>query len=97
MPDPAGRDVELVDVFVGADEEDVLAVVVEPEALRAVPAIGKGGHAVPLTLTTAGLFGSLLTIVSVAVADPRSVGWNRIGTAMESPPSTVRGKLTTWV
>src|ERR1700722_859568 len=60
-----------------------------------LPAMGKGGHAVPLTLTTAGLFGSLLRIVSVAVADPRLVGWNRIGTAMESPPSTVRGKLTT--
>ena len=61
-----------------------------------MPATGKGGHAVPLTLTTAGLFGSLLTIVSVAVADPRVVGWNRIGTVMESPPSTVRGKLATW-
>jgi hypothetical protein len=46
-------------------------------------------------LTTAGPFGSLLTIVSVADADPRSVGWNRIGTATESPPSTVRGKLIT--
>src|ERR1700757_1078794 len=59
------------------------------------PATGGGGHAVPLTGTKAGLLGSLLEIVSVAVADPRLVGWNRIGTAMESPPSTVRGKPTT--
>ena len=29
-----GRDVELVDVFVGADEEDVLTVVAEREALE---------------------------------------------------------------
>src|ERR1700733_12170586 len=57
--------------------------------------MGKGGHAVPLTLTTAGLLGSLLKIVSVEAADPRLVGWNRIGAAMESPPSTGRGKLAT--
>src|SRR5271167_4476155 len=57
--------------------------------------MGKGGHAVPLTGTTAGLAGSLLEIVSAEAADPRLVGWNRIGTAMESPPPTVRGKVTT--
>src|ERR1700761_1595763 len=60
-----------------------------------LPAMGKGGHAVPLTGTTAGLLGSSLEIVSTAAADPRLVGWNRIGPAMESPPSTVRGKPTT--
>src|SRR5258705_4978923 len=73
-----------------------LSMMLSRKPSRGVPAIGKGGHPVPLTLTTTGPFGSLLTIVSVAAADPRWVGWNRIGTAMESPPSTVRGKLTTW-
>src|SRR4051794_22747495 len=73
-----------------------LPVLLSRKPSRAVPAIGRGGHAVPLTLTAAGPAGSLLTIVSVAFADPRAVGWNRIGTVMESPPSTVMGKLGTW-
>src|SRR5262245_27334162 len=54
-----------------------------------------GGGAVPETVTMRGLQGSLLITVRLAALAPKLVGWNRIGSATESPEPTRMGYETT--
>ncbi len=78
--------------IVSGSSRNVFTQTLPNDPSSGIASASRGGGQLPVSRMVRGLLGSLLTIVIVAVAAPRVVGWKRMGTSTLSPAPSVNGR-----